>query len=458
MRLGLVLLGVLALGGCGSDGNNNDGGGGGGGGGGGAGAPTLKSNIGLDLTHIVGFAISAGPPAARRWPDATDGGVSSDTATLYAIDDQGNLIVTSVTTFSGDGSFDGGTFDLSMVTNSASEKPTAIYDTPKYVVFGYFGLNVSVDGDGGYTNLSCGGVILRKSDGALFCLPTVNGNDLSMSRVETDGADGLFLTEVTGTPGAITRVDMSGATPSLTTIVDSGASDFHVNSDGDTLVSLGNSATKALRVVKQNGGLQNLLADTSVVQWVAPSGHDFWYLGHSSGTTPAFPVSLATRQSDGSFVVGAQGTIAQPLSSGTLNVALVTANVAYGFFGGQPSANNYLLELNGAGQGTMHTVGALSAIVDARGQGNSIFVQGTDAAGNGGIVRVDLPGFTQTTILTPGDFTLSAIALSKTGELTFAGLRNSDGAHVVGNVAAGASTYTILSASAPVVTTLQRIN
>ena len=48
------------------------------------------------------------------------------------------------------------------------------------------------------------------------------------------------------------------------------------------------------------------------------------------------------------------------------------------------------------------------------------------------------------------------MSLSRTGELTFAGLRNSDGAHVVGNCAAGACS--VLNATAPMVTVLQRIN
>ena len=52
--------------------------------------------------------------------------------------------------------------------------------------------------------------------------------------------------------------------------------------------------------------------------------------------------------------------------------------------------------------------------------------------------------------------TITATSLSKNGELTFAGLRNSDGARVVGNCVNG--TCSVLNATAPMVTTLQRIN
>lgn len=93
-----------------------------------------------------------------------------------------------------------------------------------------------------------------------------------------------------------------------------------------------------------------------------------------------------------------------------------------------------------------------------RGGGTSIYARGTDTAGNGGIVRVDVPAYTQTTLVPAGAFTLSAMSVSRTGELTFAGLRNSDGAHVAGTAAPGATTYTISSATAPPVTSLTRIN
>jgi hypothetical protein len=63
---------------------------------------------------------------------------------------------------------------------------------------------------------------------------------------------------------------------------------------------------------------------------------------------------------------------------------------------------------------------------------------------------------TPTTLLAAGDYTITAISLSKTGELTFAGLCNSDGAKVVGDCVGG--TCSVLNATAPSVTSLQRIN
>ena len=442
MRMILAAICALVVGGCGGGNGNADGGNGntdGGGGNGGSGMPTLKSNI--DVSHVVGFALSgSGPAASRAWPEADGGGFTPSMSTLYAIDDQGHLIVTTLTTYSGEGAFDGGTFDLSTTGMSTSVTPKAIYDTPKYVLFSFDSLSIG-GGD-------CRSVILRKSDGALYCgfggspslLP---GN----AYVDSDGADRLFVNVGPGgmTAGLV-RFDMTGGMPQAMSVSDS-ADNFTVNHDADTLLTIAFSTPRATRIVKGNGGLQNLVADSSSLQWLDSAGHDFFYVSSA--------VHRAARQGDGSYVDTVIGSF--PPGASANRLALVTPTVAYGYALG-PTASNALIELNGPTFGMTHPVGALNAITDARGAGSSIFVQGTDAAGNGGIVRVDVPAFTQTTILRPGDFTLSAISVSKTGELTFAGLRNSDGKHVLGNVAVGASTYTILSATAPAVTTLTRIN
>ncbi|MGZ3405238.1 MAG: hypothetical protein ACXVAN_02260 [Polyangia bacterium] len=431
MRVWVLLVAVSAIAGCGNHNNNgnNDGGGG---------SATLKSNIGLDLAHVVGFAISGGGPAASRAWANVDGGPGPTTSTLYAVDDHGNLVVTSVVT---DTVGDGGTS-----STSTSVKPTGIFDTARYVYFTFENLQVATGG-------SCQ-VILRKSDGALFCLPLPDNG----TRVQSDGADRLFVDPHSsasgGSLGGLVRVDMSGATPQAVSINDSFTSDFTVNSDADAMVSLGDNTTRTVRVLKLNGGLQNLLADGSLLEWLGPNGHDFNFVSY--GTTPGFDVHQSIRQADGSFVDSTVGHLSTSFNY-VWQLSLVTTSVAYGW-SKQPTGSSGIVELSGAALGTVHPVTGLTSIVDTRGAGNSIFVQGTDAAGNGGIVRLDVPAFTQTAILPPGDFSLTAISLSKSGELTFAGLRNSDGTHVVGSVAAGAGTYTISDAAAPIVTTLQRIN
>jgi hypothetical protein len=61
-----------------------------------------------------------------------------------------------------------------------------------------------------------------------------------------------------------------------------------------------------------------------------------------------------------------------------------------------------------------------------------------------------------TTLLPAGAYTVTAISVSRSGELTFAGLRNSDGATVVGTCPGGVCG--VLNTTAPAVSALQRIN
>lgn len=428
--LSSILAGTMLLIGCGK------------GNGGSSGPPLLKPNIGVDLSHVVGFAISAPGTGARRIvPEQSDGGATM-TRTLYAIDDKGNLVVTTVTNF--------GT-DMSTSTTS-SEVPLGVWNTTKYVLFAYSGVMTA-----GSPPVVCPGVLLRKSDGALFCYR----QSLEASQaIVHDGGAGDVVYVVTN--AGLVRIDVAD-TPRVTTLLDSmtageAPSTLSVNVDADAFAAVSRPMMPGLRIYKQGGGLQNVGTDTEECQWT--QDHDFYYAVTSTAVTGGgFQVIQLARQTNGSFMAMPQTPVG-PQTSGMYgcHIALLTPGHAYGWW---PLVNagttGSIMELVG-NAGAMHAVPGVASIVDAKGFGSSIFVWGRDAAGNGTVVRVDVPAFTATTLVPAGDFTLTAMSLSATGEVTFAATRNSDLAHVIGNVAAGASTYTIVSATAPMVTDLQRIN
>jgi hypothetical protein len=425
--------------GCGDDGNHNNGG---------SSHTQIKPQLDVDLAHVIGFAI-ADTPSPRLAPAAEDAGTCNP-STLYAVEDSGALVVTTVTETVTDD--DAGTTQCN--TSMMTERATKVIDTPKYVVIDYFPFQVG-GGDAGMT--TCGGVILRKSDGALFCLTD------SALDVKADSTDNNLLVAgaISETAGMLlTRLNMALMPPTATPVIDATLNvhfpHFDANSDGDALVPFSMvGPPNALRVYKVAGGLQNILAQGEECQWA--HDHDFFYAYHDMTlSNPPLDVYQLARQGDGSFMASKVGSMTNlPFCQ----VALVTPTQTYAFNWGSGGApQNEIVELIGSSAGTAHLVPGMNKIVDAIGVDNAIFVQGTDNAGNGIIVREDVPAFTATTLLPAGDFSLTAISVSKTGELTFAGLRNSDAARVVGNVAAGASTYTILSATAPMVSDLQRIN
>ncbi|HEY1586645.1 MAG TPA: hypothetical protein VGH63_13215, partial [Polyangia bacterium] len=163
----------------------------------------------------------------------------------------------------------------------------------------------------------------------------------------------------------------------------------------------------------------------------------------------------AVRQADGTFVTSNLTTT--PGAPATCKILMPSATSAWGIVvhsGGVFAPG--LVDMFDIG--TTHPVAGITNVSDAVASSSAIFVEGTDSVGNGSIVRVDMPSMAATTILPAGAFSVTAISVSKTGELSFAGLRNADGARIIGNVPAGSDTYTIVSAAAPMVTALQRIN
>lgn len=337
--------------------------------------------------------------------------------------------------------------------------PAAIYDTATYEVFA-FQNNLTIGPEN--ATKQCNGVIMRKADGALYCYEGgVFDHAGSLARenpVQSNGGDLLFL--FGGGPdgtGSVQRLDMASEPPSVVAALSEEAThDFSASLDGDLLVNLDRNPVQQTRIYKASGGLQNLVASRSDVQWLDAGGHAFYY-GYAETTGPAgMTIKKATRQSDGSYLTTDASFIPEPTMVSTFAYLVLTGpDVAFMWRGKE------IVDLIGATQNATHdltTLTGFATISDVRASASSLFVQGTDAAGNGGITRIDVPAFTATPILPVGDFSLTAISPSRTGELSFAGIRNADGRHVYGTVPAGSTTYTITDDAAPTVMYLQRMN
>lgn len=377
------------------------------------GVAALKSNIGVDLSHIVAFAVGDGK--------------------LLALDDHGNLLPASVLT-------------------SGDAVPTEIADTPQAVYFTFRNLSVAAAVDGGQTLCN---VLLRKSDGALFCLDALALLGLAWTPlpVEHDAnGDNLFV----GNSSILTRIDVTGPAPQSTVIFEAsgtmpGIDAYTVNDAGDAMLRDGSGA----RVVAMNGGSQTLSASANQCQWHA--GNDFYYVKLSGTQLQRMQVLVRqARQADGSYVASDLAT-AGASSTSACNVVLGSPTYAWGW--GTSYASVPTTGLVDMFVRAVHPVPGIATISSIAAAGPSaIYVQGTDAAGKWTIARVEIPSLAATSIVPAGEITLTAMSVSRGGDLSFAGLRNADGAHVIGNVPAGGNTYSIVSATAPTVTTLQRIN
>ena len=107
---------------------------------------------------------------------------------------------------------------------------------------------------------------------------------------------------------------------------------------------------------------------------------------------------------------------------------------------------------------TTLTVDVLTTLTQVGGCDASLFALGTDASGNGGVVRYDLAGGAFTTLVAPGAYALTTMAVSPGCDVTFYGQRAADGAYILGTIPAGSDAVTVNATGFPTVTQIDRIN
>ncbi len=400
---------------------------------GGNSAPQLKSNIGIDMGTVKGFVLAT--PSSPGRQTGNPGQVT------YAINADNSLTRISVTTDD----------EGNSSSNSMSYTPHAIFDTPKFVLFAFQDLKLAAPQGPDYT---CQTVVLRRDDGALFCSPRRSQG----GRVVTDGGgDLLFLQNVS----TIEKIDMSDpSNPFESNVIENTSQTqvraLAVNERGDAFAAFSEMGDRA-RVFKREGGLQNI--STSYIECItrdlASEPESFLYIARANDGAELHRLA---RQADGSYedtslatvmpqTAGSGGSCTPALRNATRVIALVTTQQA-----------GALVELVGP-NGTMQAIpiSSLPGITQAFADGERVFVLGTDAAGNSGVVRYTPSSGEQTVLLAPGDYTLSSIALTPGGELGFAGLRNSDGKRVLGAVPASGGAAAIWSETAPEISTLVRL-
>lgn len=435
-RAFLLMAGLVALSAC----DKNDGGQGR------ASQLTLKANIGLDMSRVGGFVLglsSAGSPLMSG--AHTPGHVS----TLYALDADGTL--TETLFFEED---DGGVDSQQM-----RQAPRAIHNLAKYVLFDFGEMTLR---GGDVDSRQCNSLLLRKSDGALYCGGSAQLNGRLFAA--PDG-DSVF---VAGQNAVLTRLDFSDPSGPTSTELATQARvmGMVVNAKGEALVSMFDvdSAARFTRVYRPGGGIQNIVNSAAFCVLPGRIGEDddFYYLGDvfaAPGGGPQMPVTKVARAQSGTFSGSDAGVYAG--GGATCQLGLRTQGSLYVALtgGGAKQEPPRIVEIiNRSGAPIVHLVSGMDSVIDAKGAGSVIFIRATDAAGNGAIVRFETSDGGMQTVLPPGEFSLSAIDVSSLGELSFSGVRNADGKRVLGVVAPGGSTYTIQSEAAPTVTVFTRIN
>jgi hypothetical protein len=420
------------------------------------GPPGLKANLGVDLSRVAGFAIAPPKMMAANFRGEPAAPPAS-TNTLYAMGTDGTLTSVTVTT---DATGDGGT-----TTSTAS--PVAIFDTAKYTFFPYAAFSCST-GTPPIEN-SDPVVALRKSDGALFCIPNMGAFTDRLVGPGLTGGQGIgaYFSQVqANASGDIIWINTGiaelsfadPANPIETTPIDPSvvgvAGGMAVNADGD-LLFLGNTG---IRVQKVGGGFVNAGTGNAACLTVGPASNpnDFYFLDNSN------PQRIMQASKSAGFVPAAVASSGSTSSNGVdCSAGLGKANGHLFFPMGGLGPKNVVLDFVASPPTvTPVTIAALGTITKIIANGSLLMILGTDTLGNAGIVRYDATNASQATILAPGDFTVlpTAFSVATNGDLSFQGQRASDGAFVLGAVLAGTTSVTITQTGVPQTVQIQRIN
>ncbi len=395
----------------------------------------LAANIGLDMANVAGFVVTAGTAASAGalQPQAGGSGGGSSSSELYALNEDGSLTIVTVT--------QGG-------SSSSTATPLAVYDTKTYVLMAYVGVQ--------HGSEVCNWVAAGKADGALYCVTAANdGPDQSAqqsvqygSPVQADATGNLVW--ITGSDGSVTLLDLTDPS-AATEVTPTGtpALSMAVNASGDALVTGGAAGSQYAKVLFPAGGFFDVdtALEACLVSGASGDPADFYY------TTASTVVKLAPASAT-AFTVTTLGSI--PTFSCSAGVAKVGSQL---FMTGDPDASetNLLLVVADDAPTTL-AVDALATLTQVAGCDASLFILGTDASGNGGLVRYDVADSAFTTLVAPGAYALSTMAVSPGCEVTFYGQRAADGAYVLGTIAAGTGTVTVDATGFPTVTQIDRIN
>jgi hypothetical protein len=456
MRWTQVMTGALAatvlFAGC-RKGDGDGGGGDGGSGGGGSNHRTvMKAKLGVSLANVKGFVIAPGGSTSLS---AADGGTSSKQ--LYSLNADGSLTALQLTESQDENG------ETVTTETPAPLEIQRIDDTPKFVFFSVPSAAVK------HEDQDCAIVAARKSDSALFCVEQhlLGAPKPYHKLLDTDETgDVIFLHGED-----LTKLDFTDPNNPTSTVLAEGSSDgtpsgMAVNSQGDVIVNLapGGGNLKSMRLYKRSGGFMNLPGNDNdcFTSGVGAEAANFYFTKEVSSNTSrtlhriqpnggAYDTAMFYDDSSGSIGLKSCWE-ASLVKSGSIVYA------SYPFQLGMPGSFNYFVELVNGGTPVRHTVSAVERIDQIYGFDGGIVVRGADSSGNSVLVRYLAVGTSFTTLLTAGEYTLSAASVAPSGEVTFSGRRAADNARILGSIPAGSTQVTIIPQTfAGDVSAIQRI-
>ncbi|HYO68416.1 MAG TPA: hypothetical protein VEU33_20275 [Archangium sp.] len=365
--------------------------------------PEMKANLGVDFSNVRGLAL----------------GTSAGKQQLLTLDSSDQFQPVDLTT-------------------TGSGNPSAVYDTPKFVLVAVSGVTSEEQ--------TCESILVRKADSAQFCVPVAPSSPrLNNTAPVQWGGSGDILTLDGRT--VLHRIDARTDSLQLTTLRFDGAElmSFAMNAADDVMVNLRQDNGSIVRVHPLSGNPLFITArsETCVFPGLAGSRDFYLGLGWSDRTTVEHVVGRA----DGTYSAPTNVWSSGPSVWNDCGIVyrdqsrlIVLASLS-------------LLEVVNP-SGTPRVLSVPMKVA----RGGSLFNWGQDAEGLAFVTRYDLPELKPVPLLTAAPYRLGKVDVSPTGEVTFTATRLSDGVRVLGTLRGGKLTVSELTQSQPEIVTLVRIN
>jgi hypothetical protein len=345
------------------------------------------------------------------------------------------------------------------LTTAGSADVLGVYDTLNYTLM----RTVSVYDENG---VECGLIAISKSDSTTTCLydtltnsgPTLNAfyqTDSTGNHIFFVNKDVLIHLDMTNPENPVQTVVTTIAAPTPQGI------QFAVNPAGDIAVEVDsgyNGGQGPMSIIPLGGSAQAIGTAQFGTMLSIPGTNNFFFDNSDDNNSICGSEFCVATKSGNSFSVAAVGFVMPECLSGeacaSVNVGttMVMADAPQAglswFFTSSGTVRMYTAGSCPGGQTCISTNWSgnnVDKIVGIQGGNGNVFVETNDYSGNTGLYSYNVTGATFTTLVSPGSYAISTYTVDNSGNVTFSGTRESDGAIVMATIAAGSSTVVIQS-------------
>ena len=318
-------------------------------------------------------------------------------------------------------------------------QPTSFYDTKNFILISYQGVYKD--------SKQCSIVPVRKSDGALFCLDISPNNSNDYFENIQSNSSGTII--VINHESGLSRLDLTDPNnPTVTQLTSSNNGEFiytfSVNSDGDVLANIGTKGFETTtKLFKITGGFQLFSNEHNAKCFVNGGKGDessFYFAKSSENESWKLELYKITK-SNSNYLISNYSRSQISYNCLGRSIAKVKDKIYFIEFDG------FLVEAVNPSRSPVNMKSNFSKISQIISDNNDLIILGSNHLGNSGIDKYNTTLNTFSQVLSPGEYTIVSLSVSKSGVITFMGRRASDNAKILGTISKDTNKLTIVNQS-----------